>query len=70
MTTISPRFSAPQRLLDARQTEAFAIDGNRVERMNQPAERREAEKRVASQIVHPPEASGADERRIEVALVI
>src|SRR5687768_5260523 len=65
-----PGLEAPQRLLEPRQTAAFVVDRNRVEEVNQLLEHRHAKERVAGQVIHPPQASESNQRRIEVALMI
>ena len=60
----------PQRLLKPGQPQTLAVDGNGVERLNQPAKWREAKQRLASQIVQPPVARQADQHRIEMTLVV
>ncbi len=61
---------AAERLFDAGQPQTVAIDGYRVQRVDQPAQRREAKERLPGQVVHSPPHARSNQRRVEVALVI
>ena len=63
-------FQAAERLLDAVEPQAVTVDGNRVQRVDQPAQRCEVKQGLPGQVVHSPRDAGANQRRVEVALVI
>ena len=61
---------ALERFFQSAQTQAFAVQGNRIERINEPAKWSESEQRVAGQIVQPPVGRQTDQHRVEMALMI
>ncbi len=68
--TISPRFNRRNdSLMPPRPIPSRSIGMASSELISQP-ERREPEEGVAGQVVHPPRNPHADQRRIEMALVI
>ncbi len=61
---------AAERLLKAIQSQPVAVDGNRVQRVNQPAKRCKLKQGLPGQIIHSPPTARPDEWRVEVALMI
>ena len=69
-STISPRLSRLRVSFSPSRPDPSRSIGDRVERVDQPAERGELEQRLAGHVVQPPIASQPDEHGVEVALMI
>jgi hypothetical protein len=63
-------FKTPERFLDAGYAKSLAVDGDGIDRSDEPGKGGEAEESFAGQIIHVPPAGHAHQGRIQMALVI